>query len=85
VNFPEVALPGHPDAHRLLHVHANVPGVMSAINRIFSDNQINIAAQYLQTNEKVGYVVLDIYSPYSPDVLRQLKEIPGTIRCRVLF
>lgn len=85
VNFPEVALPGHPDAHRLLHVHANVPGVMSAINRIFSDNQINIAAQYLQTNEKVGYVVLDIYSPYSPEVLRQLKEIPGTIRCRVLF
>ena len=85
VNFPEVALPGHPDAHRLLHVHANVPGVMSAINRIFSDNQINIAAQYLQTNEKVGYVVLDIYSPYSPKVLQQLKEIPGTIRCRVLF
>ena len=85
VNFPEVALPGHPDAHRLLHVHANVPGVMSAINRIFSDNQINIAAQYLQTNEKVGYVVLDIYSPYSPKVLQQLKEITGTIRCRVLF
>ncbi|WP_347330718.1 phosphoglycerate dehydrogenase [Marinimicrobium locisalis] len=85
VNFPEVALPGHPDAHRLLHVHANVPGVMSAINRIFSDNEINIAAQYLQTNEKVGYVVLDIYSPYSPEVLNQLREIEGTIRCRVLF
>ncbi|WP_286875830.1 phosphoglycerate dehydrogenase, partial [Marinimicrobium sp. UBA4509] len=85
VNFPEVALPGHPDAHRLLHVHGNVPGVMSAINRIFSDNQINIAAQYLQTNEKVGYVVVDIYSPYSPEVLKQLREIEGTIRCRVLF
>jgi len=85
VNFPEVALPGHPDAHRLLHVHANVPGVMSAINRIFSDYQINIAAQYLQTNERVGYVVLDIYSAYSPEVLKQLKAIEGTIRCRVLF
>src|SRR5690606_37817216 len=60
VNFPEVALPGHPDAHRLLHVHANVPGVLSAINKIFSDNNINITAQYLQTNDKVGYVVVDI-------------------------
>ncbi|MDQ2076602.1 phosphoglycerate dehydrogenase [Marinimicrobium sp. ABcell2] len=85
VNFPEVALPGHPDAHRLLHVHANVPGVLSAINRVFSDNDINIAAQYLQTNEKVGYVVLDIYSPYSAQALKQLREIEGTIRCRVLF
>lgn len=85
VNFPEVALPGHPDAHRLLHVHANVPGVLSAINRVFSDNHINIAAQYLQTNDKVGYVVLDINSPYSEVALEQLRNIEGTIRCRVLF
>ncbi len=85
VNFPEVALPSHADAHRLLHVHANVPGVMSAINRIFSDNNINIVAQYLQTNDKVGYVVLDINSPYSEEALQKLREIPGTIRCRILF
>jgi D-3-phosphoglycerate dehydrogenase len=85
VNFPEVALPGHPDAHRLLHVHANVPGVLSSINKVFSDNNINIAAQYLQTNEKVGYVVLDIHSPYSEAALEQLRAIKGTIRCRVLF
>lgn len=85
VNFPEVALPGHPDAHRLLHVHANVPGVLSAINRVFSDNNINIAAQYLQTNDTVGYVVLDINSPYSEIALEQLRNIEGTIRCRVLF
>jgi D-3-phosphoglycerate dehydrogenase / 2-oxoglutarate reductase len=85
VNFPEVALPGHPDAHRLLHVHANVPGILSAINKIFSDNKINIASQYLQTNEKVGYVVVDINSEYSEAALEQLKAIPGTIRCRVLF
>ena len=85
VNFPEVALPGHPHAHRLLHVHANVPGVLSAINRVFSDNNINIAAQYLQTNDKVGYVVLDVNSAYSPEALKQLREIDGTIRCRVLF
>lgn len=85
VNFPEVALPGHPDAHRLLHVHANVPGILSAINKIFSDNKINISSQYLQTNDKVGYVVVDINSVYSEAALEQLKAIPGTIRCRVLF
>jgi D-3-phosphoglycerate dehydrogenase / 2-oxoglutarate reductase len=85
VNFPEVALPGHPEAHRLLHVHANVPGILSAINKIFSDNKINISSQYLQTNDKVGYVVVDINSVYSEAALEQLKAIPGTIRCRVLF
>ena len=85
VNFPEVALPGHPDAHRLLHVHANVPGVLSSINKIFSDFNINIVAQYLQTNEKVGYVVLDINSPYSEEALEKLRNVEGTIRCRVLF
>lgn len=85
VNFPEVALPGHPHAHRLLHVHANVPGVLSSINKIFSDYNINIVAQYLQTNDKVGYVVLDINSPYSEAALDQLRNVEGTIRCRVLF
>jgi len=85
VNFPEVALPGHPDAHRLLHVHANVPGVLSKINNIFSERHINIASQYLQTNEKVGYVVVDINSPYDETAVEQLKAIEGTIRCRVLF
>ncbi len=85
VNFPEVALPGHPDAHRLLHVHANVPGVLSAINKVFSDYNINVAAQYLQTNDKVGYVVVDTNSPYNESALEQLKNIEGTIRCRVLF
>ena len=85
VNFPEVALPGHPDAHRLLHVHANVPGVMSSINKIFSDFNINIVAQYLLNIEKVGYVVVDINSPYSEEALEKLRNVEGTIRCRVLF
>ncbi len=85
VNFPEVALPGHPEAHRLLHVHANTPGILSAINKVFSDNDINIASQYLQTNENVGYVVLDISAPYSNTALQELRQIKGTIRCRVLF
>ena len=58
VNFPEVALPAHPGKHRLLHIHRNVPGVLSEINKIFSDNGINIASQYLQTRKDLGYVVI---------------------------
>lgn len=85
VNFPEVALPAHREVHRLLHVHQNVPGVMTAINRIFSENNINIAGQYLQTKETVGYVVIDVDSAYSDLALRQLREVEGTVRCRVLF
>ncbi len=85
VNFPEVALPTHEKMHRLLHVHKNVPGVMTAINKIFSENNINIRGQYLQTNENVGYVVVDVDSAYSEVALEQLKEIPATIRCRILF
>lgn len=85
VNFPEVTLPTHQKVHRLLHVHQNVPGVLVAINQIFSENNINISGQYLQTNEKVGYVVIDVNSQYSELALKQLKAISGTIRCRVLF
>ena len=85
VNFPEVALPAHPGKHRLLHIHHNVPGVMSEINKIFSDNHINIASQYLQTNEKVGYVVIDIDAASSDLALEKLAQVPGTIRSRVLF
>lgn len=85
VNFPEVALPAHPGKHRLLHIHHNVPGVMSEINKIFSDNHINIASQYLQTNAKVGYVVIDIDAASSDLALEKLAHVPGTIRSRVLF
>ena len=85
VNFPEVALPAHPGKHRLLHIHRNVPGVLSEINRIFSENHINIASQYLQTNEKVGYVVTDIDAASSDLALEKLAKVPGTIRSRVLF
>ena len=85
VNFPEVALPGHAEAHRLLHVHKNSPGILTRINQVFSDNNINIAAQFLQTNENVGYVVIDIDAEYSDIALQQLLNIEGTIRCRVLF
>lgn len=85
VNFPEVALPAHPGKHRLLHIHRNVPGVLSEINKIFSDNGINIASQYLQTHKDLGYVVIDIDAAYSAMALTKLAEVRGTIRSRVLF
>ena len=85
VNFPEVALPAHPGKHRLLHIHRNVPGVLAQINQVFSDNRINIASQYLQTNEAVGYVVIDIDAAYSDLALAKLAQVSGTIRTRVLF
>ena len=85
VNFPEVALPAHPGKHRLLHIHRNVPGVLAEINRVFAASQINIASQFLQTNEAIGYVVIDIDAAYSDLALAKLADVPGTIRSRVLF
>ncbi len=85
VNIPEVALPSHPGQHRLLHLHENVPGVLSRINTVLSDNDINISGQYLQTNEKVGYVVVDVDKEYSSQALKALLSIEHTIRARVLF
>lgn len=85
VNFPEVALPVHGNVHRILHIHKNVPGVLSNINNLFSANNINICGQYLQTNEKIGYVVIDIDKAHSELALEKLREVEGTIRCRVLY
>lgn len=85
VNFPEVALPAHPGKHRLLHIHKNIPGVLSEINGIFSSTGINIRSQYLQTNDEIGYVVTDIDVEYSKVALEKLNDVKGTIRCRVLF
>jgi D-3-phosphoglycerate dehydrogenase len=85
VNFPEVSLPAHPGSHRLLHIHRNVPGVLADINSFFSGHRINISAQYLQTNETVGYVVTDIDQEYSSLALEHLQKVAGTIRTRLLF
>ena len=85
VNFPEVALPAHPGKHRLLHIHRNVPGVLSEINQVFAGNGINIASQYLQTHGDIGYVVIDIDAAHSDMALAKLHDVPGTIRSRVLF
>ncbi len=85
VNFPEVALPEHPNQHRLLHIHENIPGVMSEINQIFSENDVNVCGQYLRTNDQIGYVVVDVDKAYSDVALKKLREVKGTIKARVLF
>ncbi len=85
VNFPEVALPAHPGQHRLLHIHRNTPGILSAINQALSDANVNVSGQYLQTRGDVGYVVIDIEADYSRDVRAALAAVPGTIRTRVLY
>ncbi|MBL4822879.1 MAG: phosphoglycerate dehydrogenase [Colwellia sp.] len=84
VNFPEVSLPQHINASRLLHIHHNQPGVLTKINQAFAEHSINIAAQYLQTDDKIGYVVIDIESADSAQALKALKAIDGTIRARIL-
>jgi D-3-phosphoglycerate dehydrogenase len=85
VNFPEVALPEHPGQHRLLHIHRNVPGILTAINTALSGADVNVAGQYLQTQGEIGYVVIDIDADYSQDVRAALTAIDGTIRTRVLY
>ena len=88
VNLPEVSLPVHGRAHRFLHVHENRPGVLSAINRVVSEAGANVVGQYLQTRGETGYVVTDVddaNAPESEALLAALREVPGTIRARVLF
>lgn len=85
VNFPNIQLPFLQDAHRLIHIHLNEPGVLAKINQVLANYEINIVGQYLKTNEKIGYVITDIDKAYSPDALDALKTIPGTIRFRTLY
>ena len=85
VNFPTVSLPHFENAHRFLHIHSNIPGIMAKINNIFSKHAINIVGQYLKTNAEIGYVITDINKDYNPDILKELKSIQGTIRFRCLY
>ncbi|WOH39262.1 phosphoglycerate dehydrogenase [Thalassotalea fonticola] len=84
VNFPEVSLPAHTDRSRLFHIHHNQPGVLTQINKAFAERDINITAQYLQTDDKIGYVVIDVESHHSEAALKELKAIDGTIRARLI-
>ena len=85
VNFPEVSLPSHADRSRLLHIHKNAPGVLTQINQAFAQKNINIAAQYLQTDDTIGYVVIDVETDDADEALEQLNMIDGTIKSRILL
>ncbi|APG59036.1 phosphoglycerate dehydrogenase [Christiangramia salexigens] len=85
VNFPNLQLPILENAHRLIHIHHNKPGIIAHINRILAAHDINIVGQYLKTNETIGYVITDIDKEYDADVITELKDIQGTIRFRVLY
>jgi D-3-phosphoglycerate dehydrogenase / 2-oxoglutarate reductase len=85
VNFPEVQLPNLQKAHRFLHIHHNTPGILAQINNVFAQYKINIAAQYLKTNNTIGYVITDVAKGYDTRITQALKAIPGTIRFRMLY
>ena len=85
VNFPNLTLPTLTDAHRLIHIHANVPGVLARINRLLADTGVNIVGQYLKTNEQIGYVITDIDKAYDKEVIKALRKVEHTIKFRVLY
>ncbi|GIV40024.1 MAG: hypothetical protein KatS3mg033_1824 [Thermonema sp.] len=85
VNLPNLQLPAQQQAHRLLHIHHNVPGILAQINGILAKHEANILGQYLKTNEQIGYVITDIDKDYNQALINELKAIPQTIRFRVLY
>jgi D-3-phosphoglycerate dehydrogenase len=85
LSIPEIALPVQQHSHRLLHIHQNIPGVLSEINKRLSVRKINILGQYLNTNAQVGYVVLDMDRKFSGKALEELKKVKGTIKVRTLY
>ncbi|GAA4494573.1 hypothetical protein GCM10023172_04940 [Hymenobacter ginsengisoli] len=84
VNFPNIQLPTQ-QAHRLIHIHANVPGVLANINNVLAQHHVNILGQYLKTNELIGYVITDINREYDQDVIQALRAVEHTIKFRVLY
>ncbi len=84
-NFPNLTLPRLSHAHRLLHIHQNVPGIMAQINSVYAENQINIISQFLMTKGDIGYAVTDIHAAYDKNLLKQLKQIDNTIKFRILY
>jgi D-3-phosphoglycerate dehydrogenase / 2-oxoglutarate reductase len=85
VNFPNIQLPELREAHRLMHIHKNVPGVLAKINSILANNEVNILGQYLKTNEQIGYVITDIDKAYNRQVIEDLKGVAATIKFRILY
>jgi D-3-phosphoglycerate dehydrogenase len=85
VNFPHLTLPTLEHAHRLIHIHDNVPGILAKINQVLANHGINIVGQYLKTNESIGYVITDINKEYDKEVIANLRAIDHTIKFRVLY
>ena len=85
VNFPELQLPALEDAHRLLHVHQNVPGILAKINGIFAKYNVNIKGQYLKTTNNIGYVITDVAKEYADEIVEELKGLDNTIKFRMLY
>ncbi|HEY5825390.1 MAG TPA: phosphoglycerate dehydrogenase, partial [Cyclobacteriaceae bacterium] len=85
VNFPNLTLPTLENAHRLIHIHKNVPGILAKINKALADHGINIVGQYLITNEQIGYVITDINKGYDKEIIQELRAIENTIKFRVLY
>ncbi len=85
VNFPNVQLPLLQNAHRLMHIHHNKPGVLANISQVLVKHNINVVGQYLKTNEDIGYVIIDIDKAYDDQVIKELRAIENTIRFRVLY
>lgn len=84
-NFPNLQLPTVKRAHRLIHIHKNVPGVLAQLNRVYADHNINIIAQFLMTKDEIGYAVTDINTGYHVDLLRKLRGIEYTIKFRLIY
>jgi len=85
VNLPNIQLPQLQNAHRLIHMHANVPGILAQINQVLANHHVNLLGQYLKTNEDIGYVISDINKEYDKTLLNELREIKHTIKSRVLY
>lgn len=83
--IPALSLPPQEGTHRILHIHNNVPGVLSEINTTLSKNKINILGQYLKTNDAIGYVVLDVDKGLSKNAMELLKKVKATIKVRILY
>lgn len=84
-NFPNLQLPKIAQAHRLIHIHHNVPGIMAQINQVFAQHHINILGQFLMTNPQIGYAITDVGAEYDKEVLKKLKQIEHTIKFRILY
>ncbi|MEL7268986.1 MAG: NAD(P)-dependent oxidoreductase, partial [Bacteroidota bacterium] len=85
VNFPNIRLPKQNNAHRFLHIHKNVPGIMAKVNEVLAKYEMNITGQYLSTDNQVGYVITDLDKEYNKEVMTALREIDHTIKFRVLY